>query len=71
MRYTIYLLLFITLLSCKQNTEEYILISKDSNNMIEQWLHSANSELLIRGFYSIDKNSMQFLLSRASGRDSI
>ena len=61
------LLLLLILAGCRQNHRLVILISKDSNNRIDQWLHKANANVMTREFYNIPTDSMDFFLEMANG----
>lgn len=54
-------------ISCTPNKEAFILISKDSSNRIEKWLHKANNAITTREFYSIPNDSMDYFLELADG----
>ncbi|MFA9389010.1 MAG: gamma-glutamyl-gamma-aminobutyrate hydrolase family protein [Prolixibacteraceae bacterium] len=67
MKHFILLLLVFVAFACTPPKGELILISKDSNNRIEQWLHKAQADIITREFYTIPSDSMDFFLVMADG----
>lgn len=60
-------LLIIILFSCQKPKEKLILVSKDSHSNIEHWLKAIDTDINIRVFYDIPKDSMLYFLKQASG----
>lgn len=63
---TIYLFIVLLLLSCSNREQTLILISKDSNSRIEQWLKTIDPEIKTRVFYAISNDSMNYYLEKAN-----
>jgi gamma-glutamyl-gamma-aminobutyrate hydrolase PuuD len=64
-----YLLILITavFVSCQQPKKTFILISKDYNSRIQQWLQNADPAIETRQFYGIPNDSLEYFLTRADG----
>lgn len=65
-KYFFYLIV-LGFVACSNNPKKIILISKDYNSNVKNWLLKMDSTLLTKEFYSIAKDSMNFYLQQASG----
>ncbi|MFA6400194.1 MAG: gamma-glutamyl-gamma-aminobutyrate hydrolase family protein [Salinivirgaceae bacterium] len=54
-------------ISCQQPQKTFILISKDYNSNIQQWLTKADPKIETRIFYDIPSDSMEYFLTIANG----
>ena len=63
----IILTIIVSLVSCQTNTKPLILISKDYNKNIEDWLKNIDSNITTKVFYTIPLDSMDYYLHNTKG----